>query len=215
MLTFACPHCGSVNQVPANQAGQVVACAACQKPFRSDVPAGTLVAGGASFQAQVAPAVASGGVEELLRLHPAAWRMRFSASVVEGVMVLGGLALVIFSATLRGEDFWFVFFLVGGGLLWLVGAFNLGCSWIKSRSETLLVTSTATRWSVGFFKRRSVEIRHDRLRAVEVEQSFFERLLGIGTLKLPSDGNSEDEIVMRGVPDPKAVADLIRRRMGK
>ena len=213
LLTFACPHCGGINQVPVAQACQVVPCAACRHPFRSDVPSGTLLAGqAASAPAAAAPSPMDAG--DAVKLHPAALRLRFAATLFDAVLVLGGLSLVVWSAlSIQDGGFWFDFFIVCGFLLWLVGVVNMAAPWLQSFSETLVVTPDATRLEKGFFKRSSIEIRHDRVVAMEVKQTLMERMLRIGTLEISSDGSAEDQIVMRGVPDPKAVEVAIRGRM--
>lgn len=220
IFSFACPHCGTVNPIPAAQAVGVVSCASCARPFRAEVPAGQLLPGVPAAPTPAAPQTQAGAASpaqeapEALRIHPAAWRMRLAATVCDAVLVAGGLGFVGWSLSMRGEGAWADFFLIGGALLWLVGSFNLAVPWIKARGEMLVVSDVSTCWSKGWFKRRSVEIRHDAVRAVEVEQTLVERLLGIGTLTLASDGNDADEIVMKGVPGVKKVAEAIRGRMG-
>ncbi len=216
-LSFACPHCGAINPIPAAKAVGVVACASCARPFRVEVPAGQLVAGvpAAAATAAGGQVEAKGGSAAILRLHPAIWRMRFAATCCDGVLVTGGL-LISFWALWRCEPgAWQWFFLAGAAALWLTGAFNLFLPWLKARGEMLEVTPSATRWSTGILNRRSVEIRHDAVRAVEVKQTLLGRLLGIGTLTLASDGADQDEIEMQGVPGVKEVAAVIRGRMGR
>lgn len=219
--SFGCPHCGGVTPVAEAQLGQVVPCAACARPFRADMPAGKLLSA-----PPPPPSQAHSGIETKLqpakpesvpvwRLHPAPWRMRFLATCFDAVLIVGGMGVAGAAYRVWENRQWAYFFLAGGAALGLVGVVNLLVPWLRSRSETLELTEASTRWSKGFFRRRSVEIRHNAVRAVEVEQAFSERLLGIGTLTLASDGNDADEIVMKGVPGVKAVAAQIRELQGR
>ncbi len=215
--SFACPHCGAVAAVDEEKNGGVVPCAACARPYRAQIPAGTLQGAPLAAPLAAGPAVARPLPVQAaeLRLHPAIWRLRWGTTCFHGVLVLGSVLISLWALWRCQPGAWCWFFLVGSAALWLVGSFNLVQLWLKACGETLEVTPAATRWSLGLFKRRSVEIRHDAVRAVEVEQTFFQRLLGIGTLTLSSNGSDDDEIVMRGVPDVKRVAAVIRGHMGR
>jgi hypothetical protein len=48
------------------------------------------------------------------------------------------------------------------------------------------------------------------IRAIHVEQGFFQRLMGAGTIRLSSASSDDYEIEMSGVAKPEEVADLLR-----
>ena len=97
-----------------------------------------------------------------------------------------------------------------GGALVLVGAAFLGYWWLKSRFETLTVTSRRTVFRWGIISRDTTEILHDDVRNLQVDQSGPGRLLGVGDLFLSSSGQDDLEIQARGIPNPEHVADVVR-----
>jgi len=57
---------------------------------------------------------------------------------------------------------------------------------------------------------RQPRVRFEDIRGVEPKQSLLERILGIGSVLIGSAMSIEVEIVMEGVPDPRAVQLLIQ-----
>lgn len=87
---------------------------------------------------------------------------------------------------------------------------------IRRRSLVLRVYEDRVHFQKGFFGRETKDIFISDIRGVEVRQSFFQRLAGIGEVVIDTAG-SDDEIVAGGLPDPKGIRDLIlgRRRAGR
>ena len=55
------------------------------------------------------------------------------------------------------------------------------------------------------------EVRHKDIRNLQVSQSIFQRLFGVGTLEIASAGHGGVEIKISGIPKPQELADIIRR----
>jgi uncharacterized membrane protein YdbT with pleckstrin-like domain len=72
------------------------------------------------------------------------------------------------------------------------------------------VTNRRTVLRRGLLARETSEVRHRDVRNVQVNQTTFERLLGVGDLALSSAGQSDFEIAVKGIPNPNRVADVIR-----
>jgi uncharacterized membrane protein YdbT with pleckstrin-like domain len=75
----------------------------------------------------------------------------------------------------------------------------------------LHITDERTLLVEGIISRYSTEVRHEDVRNLQVEQTALQRILGVGQIEISSSGQSAMEIVVKGVPDPQGIADLIRR----
>lgn len=87
--------------------------------------------------------------------------------------------------------------------------------WLKCKGTTLTVTSDRTRLRKGILSRSITEVWHQDIRNVQLNQSFFQRLFGVGTIGISSAGQAGLEISVSGIPDPEKVKELIdqhRRR---
>ena len=81
--------------------------------------------------------------------------------------------------------------------------------WLKCKGTTLTVTSDRTRLRKGILSKSVTEVWHQDVRNVQLNQTFFQRILGVGTLGISSAGQSGVEIGVSGIPDPEMVKELI------
>ena len=88
--------------------------------------------------------------------------------------------------------------------------------WLRCKGTQLTVTNERTRLRKGLLSRSIVEVWHQDVRHVQLNQSFFQRVFGVGTLGISSAGDSGLEIEVAGIPDPEGVKNLIdqHRRRG-
>ncbi len=63
----------------------------------------------------------------------------------------------------------------------------------------------------GFLSQRRREVELADIRSVEVSQSFFQRILGIGDVVVSSAASADFLIRMQNVSDPEGIAETIRR----
>ena len=119
-------------------------------------------------------------------------------TLVAGVLLVLGLALPEGHA-LASAAGWLT--ALGGLLLgWTLAlVFFGGRHW---------VTSDQVVQSLGVVSRHTEELEISASRNVSVHQGWIERLLGVGSVRLRSEGR---DMVLAGVKQPEAVADLIRR----
>ena len=107
----------------------------------------------------------------------------------------------------RNHPFWFSLYvllsLVGVGLV------LLGIWWLKCKSTKLTITSVRTILRRGLLSKSTNEVLHMNVRNVQVDQTFMQRILDTGTIGISSAGQSEVEILVRGMPDPDDIRDLI------
>lgn len=114
--------------------------------------------------------------------HPSMFRNRPVEFIFTCVLCLVGVGLVIF-------------------LVW----------WLRCKGTQLTITTERTRLRRGILSRSITEVWHQDVRNVQLDQTFFQRLLGVGSLGVSSSGQSGLEISVHGMPDPEHVKELIDR----
>jgi len=107
---------------------------------------------------------------------------------------------------------WFIHAVVILLCLVLIGFVFYFIEWLRQRATRLIVTTRRTVLREGILDKRTNEIRHSDVRNVQVQQSLVQRMFGVGTLELSSSGQSDVEIAIKGIPDPQAIASLIREQ---
>lgn len=86
--------------------------------------------------------------------------------------------------------------------------------WIQKIGTVLTVTESRIIERRGILSRSTNEIRHVDVRNIQVDQSFLQRLLGTGRIRISSAGQDDIEIDVRGISDPEEIATIIRDRQG-
>lgn len=110
-------------------------------------------------------------------------------------------------AMFRAHPFWFILFVL------LIAAFGLGLLillywYVKTRATALTVTEHELLYEKGILskERLSVSLRH--VRSVQVNQSFINRILGVGTVEIATAGD-EPEFTVTDMPDPHEIREAI------
>lgn len=81
--------------------------------------------------------------------------------------------------------------------------------WLKCKGTTLTVTNERVRLRRGILSKSITEVWHQDVRNVQLDQTFFQRVFGVGTIGVSSAGQNEIEINVSGIPDPDRVKSLI------
>jgi len=112
-------------------------------------------------------------------------------------------------AMFRAHPFWFILFVL------LIAAFGIGLLillywYIKTRATALTVSDHELLYEQGILskERLAVSLRH--VRSVQVNQSFINRILGVGEIEIKTAGD-EPEFTVRDLPDPHQVREAISR----
>ncbi len=93
--------------------------------------------------------------------------------------------------------------LVGVGLIILL------VWWFKSKATLLTVTDERTILRKGILSKSINEVWHQDVRNVQLNQSFWQRIFGTGTLQISSAGQADVEIKIVGIPEPEEVKAII------
>jgi uncharacterized membrane protein YdbT with pleckstrin-like domain len=112
-------------------------------------------------------------------------------------------------AMFRAHPFWFILFVL------LIAAFGVGLLillywYIKTRATSLTVSDHELLYERGILskERLAVSLRH--VRSVQVNQSFMNRILGVGTIEISTAGD-EPEFTVEDLPDPHEIREAISR----
>ncbi len=101
---------------------------------------------------------------------------------------------------------WLLYLITGPLLVGLVLFFRW---WFKNYTTRLRLTEDEVIFYRGVFSVKTTEIRIADIRAVEIDQSFWERMTGIGTVRIASAGSDGWEIDVKAMPNPKKIRRII------
>lgn len=221
-LLYRCPQCDQGMRVEEALVGRNVTCPKCGRPFRAEAPSSYPAKDGDIPEDATAdlPVVGSGngGDEELILVrHPSMFRANPFMFLLEfGLVCLGvvGLLLAVVweqGVVVNGQE-WLSAILVQWvslGLL-VIGTILITTWWLKSRMTELKVTSKRTILRHGLISKFTSEVQHDDVRNLQIDQNLWERMAGIGDVAISSSGQDDLEILVKGIPRPNQVADVIR-----
>jgi uncharacterized membrane protein YdbT with pleckstrin-like domain len=134
------------------------------------------------------------GEEMVFEGHPS-WR-----SVL--TFYVGGVAVVAVAAAIGG--------LVSGvGIAIVAGAVVLALvivvGLVKRQATRYVITSERLHIRHGILSKRTQETRIQRVQNVNTEQSFFERIMQVGTVDFDTAGTDDSEFRFVGVANPEEV----------
>ncbi len=121
----------------------------------------------------------------LYHSHPAMFKNRPWSFILCLILSLVGIGLIIF-------------------LIW----------WIKTKGTELTVTDERVSLRKGILSKFTNDVYLTDIRNVQIYQSFWQRIFGVGSVAISSAGNDGIEIEVKGIPDPekiKAIIDTHRR----
>lgn len=85
----------------------------------------------------------------------------------------------------------------------------------KRQQIRYVVTSEEIYKKTGLLSRDVTNFRIDRIQNTSYTQSFPERLLTYGTIRIEMAGTGDDDFVLHDIPNPKHVIGLITERLDK
>ena len=103
-----------------------------------------------------------------------------------------------------------------GVFVLLIAAFGIGLVllffwWMETRGTTLIVTEKRTILRKGLFSKSLNDILNEDVRNIQVSQTFFQRLMGVGNVAVSSAGQGTVEIYVKGIPNPDLVRQFINQ----
>ena len=97
-----------------------------------------------------------------------------------------------------------------------IGLYFLIRWWIKNYDTRLTLTDSLVIFERGILNTRTTEVRMVDIRAVEIDRTLVERILGTGTIRISSAASDGYEIEIMAMPNPEKVRRTIdKRRRGQ
>jgi membrane protein YdbS with pleckstrin-like domain len=137
--------------------------------------------------------------------HPT-WKAWFGSYVVAWFLV----ATVLASAGFWMANVYVPWLPVGLLVLPVSGVAWLGVLKARRRGLRYRITDGGIDFEHGIVAKRIETIQLWRVRHVDFQQSIFERLFGIANIHVMTTDKSDAELVIRGIPDARAVFDRLK-----
>lgn len=149
--------------------------------------------------------------------HPSMLRMRpFSTLLVLALMLAGILVAILGKGLLPAllpEQLNERVVQVAGIVVFALAALQLLAWWVSTLSDRLKITDDEVLWTHGLMNKQYTEISMGSVRTVRVTQSLLQRLMNAGDITVFTTGDLP-ELVVRGLPEPNRVRELVKARSG-
>jgi uncharacterized membrane protein YdbT with pleckstrin-like domain len=100
--------------------------------------------------------------------------------------------------------YWFFFFLIVPPFI----------AWVKRSATVLRIYRDRITIERGLFSKGYQDYHPKDIRSIDVDQTFFGRVLGIGDITLSTAASSEGTEILLSIPNPQAVRELILAQRG-
>ncbi|MCP1728562.1 putative membrane protein YdbT with pleckstrin-like domain [Natronospira proteinivora] len=139
-----------------------------------------------------------------VQLRPA-WRNYWAGFVIAALLLLAALGGTVAEAEGEAE--------IGGGIFLALALVVLGFVAFKRYSWKFSIDGNRVSRHYGIISRNQQSVRIKDLRSVELDQSLFQRLFGIGNLSFYSAGSATAEVKFHGIKEPAEWRDKIDNAM--
>ncbi len=193
-----CPFCAEEIQDAA------VKCRFCGSMLTAQEPAPLPVPGGSAPLAAASPAQA----QVLFDGHPS-WRAWFWRTIFSAALVLLGLGSVVTALLVAPEEYRNYYMIAAAAVtVFAVGWFLF--LYLDRRSTHIRISTQTIDVESGILGRTIDTLQLWRVRDIDFEQSFTERLLGIARIRVLSHDQNQPNLVLRGLPGSRSIFDRLR-----
>ena len=102
-------------------------------------------------------------------------------------------------------------FQIIGLVVFLGTVMSLLIWYLKIKSTKVSVTNNDILVERGLLRKNRKELAIDKIRTIEVDQDFIDRICGVGMIKVFTAGDLP-EIVVPGLPNPNKIRDLVKQK---
>ena len=215
MIKFNCDRCDMEIEVDDNLAGTKHECLNCGDINRVPIPAGydaTIDDPDPIVDSKKVDRAAKAGFPpdfgpetRVLKVRRCWFRsrvIRFSLVALVGLASLIGLIWVPIS---KEPAWWYLLFApVTLGAIALISWW-----WIDRLSASLEITTKRTVMHRGFFSKSSSEVVHDNIRNIQIDQTFLQRVMGVGRIGISSSGQDGIELQVNHLRKPDYLRQII------
>ncbi len=192
---YACPQCGDINRVPSVESSE--------PPMPASGPAPSGPKRDRAAEAGFPPD--SGDEQTVMRVRRCWFRSRPLAFSAAALVCVGGIVGAIWSAT-SDHAAWVLY-------LWAIGSLaglgTIAWWWVDRFGSSIMITNKRTVQHTGLLRRATSEVVHDNIRNIQVDQSFWQRLWGVGRLGISSSGQDGVEIEINHLPGPDKLREIV------
>jgi len=87
--------------------------------------------------------------------------------------------------------------------------------WLRCKGQVITVTSEKVSKRTGILSKNTNDIYLEDIKNIQVKQSLFQRMFGVGTLAIASAGTGGIEIAITGIPDPNRIKNILEEQRRK
>lgn len=87
--------------------------------------------------------------------------------------------------------------------------------WLKCKGQVLTITAEKVSKRTGILSKNTNDVYHEDIKNIQVNQSPFQRLFGVGAVAIASAGTGDLEISIVGIPDPQRVRAILEEQRRK
>jgi len=195
-----CPYCGDVNVIRSLANSPAPVAVAATSPGRAAAPTPTDRSAAAGYPSSIGPE------QDVMVVRPAMFRakpLRFLLLVAVVLAGAGGGIYFMAGPTPHSSLAIACGAAAAIAILWLI-------VWkVHTLGEGLKITTKRTIDQHGLFSKDTSDVLHVDIKNIQIRQSFLDRLWGVGQIALSSSAEHEEEIVIRNVPDPEKIRQVI------
>jgi len=202
MPTLTCDNCERLIDIPAGYKGSKIACPDCGDINR--IPESASEARDRGLPPD------SGPEQTVMSVHPSMFRAKpllFSTLTLLFLSGIAGLVIGIFGLV-AGIGLPIA---IAGGIVAIFATVMLIIWRIKTMNARFIVTNKRTVERRGLFSKYTTEVVHDNIRNIEIDQTFWQRIWGVGDIGIASSGHEGIEIKMEDLARPYKVREIIDR----
>jgi len=87
--------------------------------------------------------------------------------------------------------------------------------WLQCKGQVLTITSDKVSMRTGILSKNTNDVYIEDIKNVQIKQSLFNRLFGVGSLEVATAGTSGVEIVISGIANPNEAKSIIEAQRRK
>ena len=98
--------------------------------------------------------------------------------------------------------------------MWLGTLVILLIWYVRIKSTKLSITNNDILLEKGLLSKARLEVSIQKVRTISVNQSFIDRIFGVGDIAIFTAGDLP-EIIEKGLPDPNKIREIIKQKQNK